>query len=87
MNANDASAAAYRAIDALDEDDAVKVSRLLALGTEDEIRARLRASPDLERPGQRHPLAPTSAAAAAWLDGLAFQMWMAIAPRRPGSRS
>jgi hypothetical protein len=81
----DARAAAHLAIDALDDADVAKVARLLALGSEATIRERLRAEPDLERPGQQHPLTPTSAAA--WVDGLALQLWMAIAPRRPGSRS
>ena len=85
MNANDARAAAYLAIGALDEADVTKVARLLALGTEAQIRERLQASPDLERPPQRHPLTPTPATA--WLDGLALQLWMKLGPSHPGSKS
>jgi hypothetical protein len=68
-----ARAAIRRAALTLADGDAHAVAQLLALGTADELAAKLGAQRDYERRGARHPL--TSTTAAQWLDRTALDLW------------
>lgn len=50
-----------------------KLLRLLMLGTEEELAARLGAARDVEKSGERHALTATTQAE--WLEATALGMW------------
>ena len=69
------------AVRALPAADARALAALLALGTPDELAAKLSAQRDYEKPGARHPL--TSTTAAQWLDRTALDLWRLLGRGRP----